>query len=262
MCFVHHFEVSPECIAVNLAYFGYLALGYAFFHEFSDKRFLSAQFVFVRCAAPAFWSAEDNTFGTFAGESLFGALGDEVALNLCRQPEGEGKDFRLDVVAEAVVVFDSPDFCLLGHADVEYLHYHEEVATESRQFSADDEVILFDALEQRAELPLGVCLCAGDSFLDPAVYGDVLAAAEVVDFKALVLYGLLVGADPDISVNHVFSCNVRKSMIRHAYSIFMIIGIMLICYLFSFSKIIRTKRKKHTATKAITTIKIIPDITT
>ena len=213
-------------------------MGYAFFHEFTDKRFLPAELVFVWCAAPAFRSAEDNAFGTFAGECLFGALGDEVALDLCRQPEGEGKDFRLDVVTQTVVVFDSPHLCLLGHADVEYLHYHEEVAAEARQLGADYEVVLSDALEQRAELPLGVCFCARDSFLDPAVDADVLAAAEVVDFKALVLDGLLVGADPDISVNHVFSCNVRKSMTRQTYSIFMIIGTMLNCYLFNFSKIL------------------------
>ena len=44
-----------------------------------------------------------------------------------REAEGEGKHLALDVVAEAVSVFDGPDTAFFGHADVEYLHYWGDI---------------------------------------------------------------------------------------------------------------------------------------
>ena len=41
--------------------------------------------------------------------------------HLSRQSEGKGEHFALDVVAEAIAVFDGPHTTLLGHADVENL---------------------------------------------------------------------------------------------------------------------------------------------
>lgn len=56
------------------------------------------------------------------------SLTDKVALNLCRQAEGKGEDIALDVIAEAVVVFDGPHTAFLGHANIQYLHNHKQVS--------------------------------------------------------------------------------------------------------------------------------------
>lgn len=49
-----------------------------------------------------------------------------------RQSEGKGEHIALDVVAEAIAVFDGPHTTLLGHADVEDLHDHKQVAAKAR----------------------------------------------------------------------------------------------------------------------------------
>ena len=52
--------------------------------------------------------------------------------HLSRQSEGKGEHFALDVVAEVIAVFDGPHTTLLGHADVEDLHDHKQVAAKAR----------------------------------------------------------------------------------------------------------------------------------
>jgi len=81
--------------------------------------------------------------------------------------------------------------------------YHGEVAAETRQLGADDEVTLLDALEQLAQLPFVVRLRAADGLLNPSVDAQMFTLAELVDFKSLVLHCLLVAAHSDVSVNHV-----------------------------------------------------------
>ena len=101
-----------------------------------------------------------------------------------------------------LVVLDGPYLALFGHADVEYLHYHEEVAAEARQFCADDKVVLLYFVKQLAQLALVIRLGPADGFLDPSVDVHILAPAEPVDLEALVLHCLFVAADPDVSVCH------------------------------------------------------------
>ena len=76
--------------------------------------------------------------------------------HLSRQSEGKGEHFALDVVAEAIAVFDGPHTTLLGHADVEDLHDHKQVAAKARQLTTDNDVSFMDlasALEaKRADL--------------------------------------------------------------------------------------------------------------
>lgn len=155
-----------------------------------------------------FHSAKFNSLRLLPCQSLFGALADKVALYFCRQSEGKGEDLALDVIAQTVVVLDGPYAALFRHADVENLHNHKEVAAETREFSADDEVVLLYFAEQLAKLPLGVCLGAADGFLYPTVNHEILSLAEVVDFETLVLHCLLVATYSDVSVYHAICCLV------------------------------------------------------
>jgi hypothetical protein len=145
------------------------------------------------------------TFRLLSRQSLFGSLTDKVALYLSRQPESEGKDFALDVIAQTVVVFDSPDAALLCHADIQNLHNHKEIPAETGQLTTDNDVILVDFTQQPSKLPFGIILRATDSFLYPVVNDDVLLLTELVNLEALVLNRLLVTAYSDVTINHMKS---------------------------------------------------------
>lgn len=147
-------------------------------------------------------SAKFCTLCLFPGEGFFCSLADEVSFNLCRETEGKGQDFALDVFSETVIILDSPDLALLGHADVEDFHNHEKAPSKPGKLCADYEVILFDPFEELAEFPFVIIPCAADGFLNPAIDVEFILGAEIVDFEPLVLHCLLVAAYSYISVNH------------------------------------------------------------
>ena len=150
----------------------------------------------------AFRSAKLCSLSLFSGEGFFCSLADEVSFNLRRETESKGQDFALDVFSEAVIVLDSPDLALFGHADVEDFHNHEKTPPQPGKFCADYEVILFDSFEEFAEFPFVIISCAADGFFNPTIDVEFILGAEVVDFEPLVLHCLLVAAYSYISVNH------------------------------------------------------------
>ena len=75
---------------------------------------------------------QHHSLRLFSCQGFFGALRDKVALYLGRQSEGEGEHLALNVVAKSIAVFDGPHTTLLGHADVENLHDHKQVAAKAR----------------------------------------------------------------------------------------------------------------------------------
>lgn len=91
-----------------------------------------------------------HTLRLLPRQSLFGTLADKIPFYLCRQAESESKDFALDVVAEAIVVLDSPDTAFLGHADIQYLHDHKEISAQTGQLTADDDVVFLHLAKQTA----------------------------------------------------------------------------------------------------------------
>ena len=147
-------------------------------------------------------ATENYTLSLFAGESLLGALTDEIALDFGGKTEGKGEDFALNVVAEAVVVLNRPHAALLRHADIQDLHNHKEVPAKARKFAADNDVVLVNALQEYAQLPLRVILRAADGLLNPVVNHEVMLFAKLVNLKTLVLNCLFVAADANVTVNH------------------------------------------------------------
>lgn len=130
------------------------------------------------CGFRPFGAAEGDAVGAAQRKGLLGALGDEVALDLGGETKGKSEYLALDVIAEAVVVLNGPHAALLGHADVEYLHYHEEVSAEAGELGADDEVVGCYVVEELAELALGVAFGAADGFFNPSIDGEVLRLAK------------------------------------------------------------------------------------
>lgn len=157
-------------------------------------------------------SAEHDSLGLFAGEGFLGALADEVALDFGGQAECECENFAGDVVAEPVVVLDGPDAAAAHHADIEYLHDHEQVAPETRQLGAYDEVAAADSAEKFSQSPDRPVLGAADGLLYPAVDGNALPVAELENFKSLILNCLLVTAHSDVSEIHTAHSTIIKAV--------------------------------------------------
>lgn len=63
-------------------------------------------------------AAEFEAFFLAAFQGFFGALTDEVSFNFCAQAKRKCKDFTLNVVSEAVIVFDCPDARAFLHNQV------------------------------------------------------------------------------------------------------------------------------------------------
>lgn len=155
-------------------------------------------------------AAEHDSLRLFAGEGFLGALADEVALDFGGQTERECENFAGNVVAEPVVVLDGPDSAAAHHADIEYLHDHEQVAPETRQLGTYDEVATADFAEKFSQTPDRPVLGAADGLFYPSVDGDALPVAELEDFKSLILNCLLVTAHSDVSEIH----NAHSTIIR------------------------------------------------
>ena len=147
-------------------------------------------------------ATENYTLSLFAGESLLGALTDEIALDFGGKTERESEDFAGDVITEPVVVLDCPDTTATSHADIENLHDHEQVTTESGKFGTDNKIAAPYFAEKLSKTPDGPVLGSAYRLLYPAVDGDVMQTAELENLEALILYSLLVTAHSDVSVIH------------------------------------------------------------
>ena len=147
-------------------------------------------------------ATENYTLSLFAGESLLGALTDEIALDFGGKTERESEDFAGDVITEPVVVLDCPDTTATSHADVENFHDHEQVTTESGKFGTDNKITAPHFAEKFPKTPDGPVFGPADGLLYPAVDGDVMQSAELENLEALILYSLLVTAHSDVSVIH------------------------------------------------------------
>lgn len=167
-----------------------------------DLGFFMVELEFFRSIDRSFGTPENDALGSLACKSLLCPLAYEVALDLRREPKCECKDFARDVISKPITLFDSPDPTALVHADIEYLHDHEEVSSEAGELGTDDDVTLFDLVEQRAQESPLECSGAADGLFYPAVYRDAFSAAELQYLESLILYCLLVAADPYVTVVH------------------------------------------------------------
>ena len=147
-------------------------------------------------------ATENYTLGLFAGESLLGALTDEIALDFGGKAECESQDLTGNVVAKPVVVLDCPDTAAASHAYVQNLHDHEQVAAKSGKFGTNNEITAPHYAEKLAETSDRPVLGSAYSLLYPAVNGDVVFPAELENLETLILDSLLVAAHSDVSIIH------------------------------------------------------------
>ena len=147
-------------------------------------------------------ATENYTLSLFAGESLLGALTDEIALDFGGKTERECEDFAGDVITEPVVVLDCPDTTASSHADIENLHDHEQVTTESGKFGTDNKITAPHLFKKFPKTPDRPVFGPADGLFYPAVDSYAMPFAELENLEALILYSLLVTAHPDVSVIH------------------------------------------------------------
>ena len=147
-------------------------------------------------------ATENYTLSLFAGESLLGALTDEIALDFCGKTERESEDFAGDVITEPVVVLNRPDPTASSHADIQYLHDHKQITTESGKFGTDNKITAPHLFKKPPKTPDRPVFGPADGLLYPAVDSYAMPFAELENLEALILYSLLVAAHPDVSVIH------------------------------------------------------------
>lgn len=177
-----------------------MSFGHSLIKVSFDKGIFTFKFMCLIAASGE--ASESFAFRLSPGKGLPGTLTYQISLYFSGKSESECQDLALDIVPETVAVLDCPYTALLGHAEIQYLHNHEQAAAKPRKFCTDDHVVLLYAFEEFSKFPLGVTFCAADGFLNPAVNLKMLPDAEFRDFKTLVLNRLFVAAYPDVSVNH------------------------------------------------------------
>lgn len=147
-------------------------------------------------------ATENYTLSLFAGESLLRALTDKIALDFGGKTEREGKNLAGDIITKPVVVLDCPDTTASSHADIENLHDHEQVTTESGKFGTDNKITAPHLFKKLPKTPDGPVFGPADGLLYPAVDSYDMPFAELENLEALILYSLLVTAHSDVSVIH------------------------------------------------------------
>ena len=147
-------------------------------------------------------ATENYALGLFAGESFLRALTDKIALDFGGKTERECEDLAGDVITEPVVVLDCPDTTASSHADIENLHDHKQVTTESGKFGTDNKITASHLFKKLPKTPDRPVFGPADGLLYPAVDSYAMPFAELENLEALILYSLLVTAHPDVSVIH------------------------------------------------------------
>lgn len=140
------------------------------------------------------------SLGPLACKSLFSPLTYKIAFYFSGESERKRQHFALYIIPKAVTVLYCPDTTFLDHTDVKYLHDHEQVPSQTRQFGTDYQVTFAHTLKQPPELPFGITLRAAYGFFYPSVDQDAFTKTEIGDLKSLILYGLLVTAYAYVAV--------------------------------------------------------------
>ena len=122
--------VLTQRISGTMELSSYRAFGLSGLQCMADIRLMPIEQQSLFLCLFAFRATKMLTFCFQPCHSLFRSLTDKIALNLCRQTESEGKHFRLDVIAEAVPLFDSPHVAAAVHAKTKNLHNHIQVPTQ------------------------------------------------------------------------------------------------------------------------------------
>ena len=151
--------------------------------------------------ATALRASQDDTRGLPVRKGFLRALGDEVALDLRREREGESYYLGIDVVAEVEIVLNGVDADLFLRAGIQYGHDHQHIPTEPGNLRADKLIPFLHPFQGPAKL----------AFLDrdrprnglpyPAVDPYSLLFRPFVDLEFLARTRLGFRADPNIRVS-------------------------------------------------------------
>ena len=110
----------------------------------------------------------------------------------------------MNIFPKPVIVLDCPDSALFCHTDVEDFHYHEQVPSETGQFSTDYQIVLLHFVQEFAKFTFVVILCSADGLFYPSIDVDLFLCDKIVYLEPLVLDGLLVATDPNVTIYHKF----------------------------------------------------------
>ena len=127
-------------------------------------------------------------------------LREQLPLDLRTKPESERQHLALDVVAQLVAFLDGNNTHMLLKEKLEHIEDHYHGAPQPGELCNYYHVILLDRGKQPAQLALLRLLCAGYGLGHPLYIVKPALPAVSPDGHLLILDGLLLGADSEISV--------------------------------------------------------------
>ena len=168
----------------------------------ADKVFVGHEDVAFGC--DAFGAAKVDTVGAAGGQGFFGAHGNEVALDLCYQTEGEAEDLAVDAVVELVFLFGGVYIDALLDADAHDFHDVSEGTTKARNLCNYQGIPSSEMPEHPAEFPQPHITLTAHHLCYPFIYRPAIYRCESLDFVLLIFNMLFFSADSYVTDNHSF----------------------------------------------------------
>ena len=100
------------------------------------------------------------------------------------------------------MILDRHELDLFPHALGKNIHDRKQVATETRNFSTEKDVVRLEAAKESSEFSSRKGGVARNRFLTPDVDLKLMRGTETLDFKSLVFDGLFFGGNANVGVKH------------------------------------------------------------
>ena len=132
------FPVTVPCVLRDFEVTADFSGGVAGGEHVEDFSFVVAEDLLFGAAAG--WTSEHDTFGLAQGKCFLCAEGDEVALDLCNESEGETENLAVDGVVKAIPFLDSIDVDAFLETAAHDGHDVRKVSAEARDLRDDNGV--------------------------------------------------------------------------------------------------------------------------
>lgn len=152
--------------------------------------------------ATADWSSEFDSGCLFVRECFAGTLRDKIAFDFCGKAKCECSYLGIQVLTEVEIVLYGADADVPFATVVEHTHYHENISSKTRNFSAYQQVAGLHPADCDAKFTARYGDRTVDGLFYPFVYHYIMGLYPVFNFKFLARAGLLVSADPYIRIIH------------------------------------------------------------
>lgn len=182
-----------ERVARDPVFFAHFVDGRPFFKLLDDDATVLLQYLHLRTAALA--PSEFHPLRLAQSQCFTRTHGNEIALNLRHQTEGETQNLAVDGVVELMSLLDAVKTDVLPQTPSHDFHDVGERAAQPRNLGDDERVTLFHPVQQITQLAVVAVLASTDDFRHPLVDIQLFATGETQDLLPLVVEVLLPCTD-------------------------------------------------------------------